>query len=390
MDEREVHELLRGAAERVEPSPNLPDRAERRYRARRVRGRVLVSAVVIALVASGVATAQMAGSDHRSGVVAPTSTSRPVVSGPVDVAAIGSMTFLDANEGYGVEAQRYLVHTADGGRTWRRAGLMPDGARNVMFAPEYAKSLTHLVAWGDGSLSQSTDGGAHWQSTLGPSVYAVSEASFRLWATVVCGAGAPSPCTPRLATSTDGGATWRDPVASPQLRAPGALTLTSPSGASVYLVDGDFTYTHDGGRSWRHRPLPVECDSRPIPHVAIFVETVLLVCGPSPQLGNGLRAYVSSDDGGSWRSTSLFPTVDTADSATLSATSNGLLAAAGSGPLRYTTDGGDSWHDAFPMSAGGSIVALSQAYGVGVWAAAGDQGIWFSADGTHWEQRAES
>jgi photosystem II stability/assembly factor-like uncharacterized protein len=318
------------------------------------------------------------------------STPTPAISVPVDVSAIGSMTFIDANEGYGVESARYLVHTDDGGRTWRRAGLMPSGARNVMFAPVYAESLTHLVAWGDGSLSQSTDGGAHWKATLGPSVSAVSEASFRLWATVVCGAGAPSPCTPRLATSTDGGVTWSDPAASPELRAPGAQTITSPSGTSVYLVDGEFTYTHDGGQSWTHRPTPVECDSRPIPHIAVFVETLLLVCGPSPQLGNGLRAFVSSDEGRTWRATSLFPAVNIADSATVSATGNGLLAAAGSGPLRYTTDGGASWRDAFPMPVNGSIVALSQAYGVGVWAAAGDQGIWFSTDGAHWEQRASA
>ena len=64
MDERELHELLRGAAENVQPSPDLPDRAERRYYRRSVRGRVLAAAVVVVIVGAGISVAATIGGEH--------------------------------------------------------------------------------------------------------------------------------------------------------------------------------------------------------------------------------------------------------------------------------------------------------------------------------------
>jgi hypothetical protein len=67
---------------------------------------------------------------------------------------------------------------------------------------------------------------------------------------------------------------------------------------------------------------------------------------------------------------------------------SGFLLAISDGPLLVTTDDGQSWRDVYAMPELSTVVALSQTYGVGYWVAAADQGIWFSADGEHWERRA--
>lgn len=394
MDERELHELLRGAAENVQPSPDLPDRAERRYYRRRVRGRVLAAAVVVVIVGAGISVAATIGGDRSARGAGPrgvTTTTTPSVSDTVDVGNIGALSFLDANEGYGIEwaasgGDRYLVHTFDGARTWQRRGLMPEGVTSVLLAPEYAKGLDSMVAWGGGRLSQSSDGGAHWQPTLGPSVSAVTEASFRLWATVVCGPDGPSLCTPRLATSTDGGRTWTDPEKPVDLRR-GAEGLANPSGNSVYLVDGEFAWTPDGGRSWARHPEPEACATRTTQRLAVSVTTLLLVCSSTTRPGEGSRAFVSMDQGRTWQSTAPLPSRVTNYSALVTATDSGFLVAIGNGPL-LTTDAGQSWHHAFPIPANGAVVAVSRTFGVGYWAAAADHGIWFSADGRRWERRS--
>jgi hypothetical protein len=101
MDEREVHELLRGAAETVQPSPDLPERAERRYRSRRARGRVIVVAVVVVLIGSGIATAVAISGNHSHPEVnlpMPVTVKPRVLAGPPAVGFLSAATGTDVHE----------------------------------------------------------------------------------------------------------------------------------------------------------------------------------------------------------------------------------------------------------------------------------------------------
>jgi photosystem II stability/assembly factor-like uncharacterized protein len=354
------------------------------------RRRVLLGVAAV-VVAAAVVIAVIAGRRHSSpapGAPSATSTTAPRGLGRVSVGEISSMSFIDANEGFGVEADRYLVHTADGGQSWQRVHLLPSGDRYVRVAP-YQSDFGGLIAWGDGPLSQSSDRGAHWHATLGPSVYAVSEASFQLWAGVVCGRASASPCTPRLASSADGGRTWRDPPTLLRLGT-GAQAIATPSGNTVYLVDGEFAWTPDAGKSWAHAPEPAGCATRSVQHLAVQADVLLLICAPSPQLGAGTRAFVSVDQGRTWKATAPLPSQDTIPYVMVNATDSGFVVAANSGPLLVTTDRGRSWHPAFRVGPHSAVRGIDREFGIGVWVAASDQGIWFSPDGAHWEQRASA
>ena len=351
--------------------------------------RLLVGVVVVlAVVIPVIAARNRSSHPHGDGPPAATTTTAPRGLGPVNVGEIGSMSFVDANQGYGVEADRYLVHSGDGGQTWRRVHTLPAGDRYVQVAPDRPAYFGGLVVWGDGPLSQSSDGGAHWHATLGPSVSALSEASFRLWASVACGRAGPSPCAPRVATSVDGGRTWRDARTSPRLGS-GAQSVATPSGNTVYLVDGDYAWTPDGGKSWAYESLPAGCATRPVHHLAVQADASLLACSPSPQLGVGTQAFVSLDQGRSWRAAPL-PSQDTISGVTVSGTDSGFVVASIVGPLLVTSDRGHSWHPAFRVGSHTAIRGIDREYGIGVWVAAEDQGIWFSPDGAHWEQRASA
>lgn len=397
MDEREVHELLRGAAEDVQPSPDLPDRAARRYRRRRARGRALAAAVVVVVVGAGLTVAATVGGGRSATDAGPRGASTTTTPAPsdgtgVDVGEIGALTTLDGDDGYGIEwapgGDRYLVHTIDGARTWQRRGLLPEGVTSLQFATEYAKSLTSLVAWGGGPLWQSSNGGADWHPTLGPSVSTVSAASDRLWAMVACDLDSPVTCMPRLTTSTDAGRTWTDSE-TPRPLGRGAQSLANPSGNTVYFVDGEFAWTPNGGRAWVRHPEPEACATRPAQRLAISVTTLLLVCS-APQPDDGPSAFVSIDQGRTWQPTAPLPSRYSNYAPIVTATDDGFLVAIGNGPLLATTDNGQSWHDAFPMPANSTVVAMSRTFGVGYWALAADQGIWFSTDGRQWEPRASA
>lgn len=384
MDEREVHELLRGAAENVQPSHDLAERAERRYRTRRVRGRVLATAVVIALIGSGIATAQMVRSDGEAPkVVAPTTMPRPVR--PVAPNELVSLAFVDANTGYGVGGnglEPALAKTEDGGRTWRAVGHMPANATEISIVSGHSASEPSLLAWGSG-LYVSSDDGSHWRRTRSESIEQVAVASGRVWVTTFCATRAP--CNEAVTFSDDGGRSWKD--AALRQPAAGGATLVAATRDVVYVAKagpsgGVIAKTADGGDHWTSEPAPCPAFNESA-SLALNDRVLLLACVGLPNGQTPKAVFLSSDGGRTWEGGgNLF-----GFGASVVAFRSSFLANTGRSGLFASTDDGRSWRGALANDAALSINVLR---GVGVWVIlfGENNGIWFSADGIHWEQRA--
>jgi len=405
MDEREVRELLRDAAESVEPGGDLADRAERRYRRRRVRGRVLVSAVAVALIGSGIATAEMVGTDHQPhSAVAPPPTSVPhavdkttssTPSGSVDVRSIGALSFVDAKVGFGLVnggalGTSAVVRTDDGGRTWRRVGVLAESESGVHF-----ENASDGVVWGSGPLEWTDDGGAHWRAADGPVDNYLAWGGGRLWAMSPCVQSTPCGSRPLL-ISDNAGRTWQQTAVLQ--RGFGFATIVARSKSVAYIVEPktdkqhgpwQLAVTKDGGGSWAYESLPCATWTDQ-PYLAANDSTLLLVCAGQPAAGNQLKqVWSSGDEGRRWTAAAGFEgggyvSVLTTVGAT-------FVAAMSRGDMWSSPDGG-SWRRVTDTVEG--FWSISTVPGVGAWAATGraDQhaGLLFSPDGVHWEQLPES
>jgi photosystem II stability/assembly factor-like uncharacterized protein len=369
-------------------------------RRRRVRGRVFVGALVIVFVGSGIATAQMVATDDDSPrVVAPASTTAmrgtravaetkttTIPSGPIDLGFTRSLSFVNANVGFALNG-RYLIRTEDGGRTWRRISRLENDM--IHFA-----TASDGVASGNGPTRITRDGGARWAPLAEPAGYLVlGWTSGRLWATSPCAA---RPCAPQpLSVSDDVGRTWRR--VGPAVPGDQAAPVVTTSGSTTYVLEARsgsvnrvmrLLATDDGGATWRHSSVPCAQGDRRF--LAATDVSLLLVCPGAAYSGVDQRkpAFLSTDGGHSW--TRAPAEIGAGNVAQLTSFGSVYLAGLGRGGAAVTSDGGNSWRaPSFPLPADEGGVGFSTLPGVGVWASKGGAGgIWFSADGIHWEKRA--
>jgi photosystem II stability/assembly factor-like uncharacterized protein len=190
----------------------------------------------------------------------------------------------------------FLLHSADGGRTWRESALTLRPMRAVDFVSATA-GFGAGAASDPRALLRSTDGGVTWtvRATLPGPVLALSFVDpNRGWAV-----DQPWPAGPQvldvLATA-DGGATWRQvgEIARPSPPAPVALRFFDAQHGVLMTgapPDWQVAATADGGQTWY-----------PSGHVAISPGTSVLAAMPSADrllllLGPG--SLVRSGDGGS-------------------------------------------------------------------------------------------
>jgi photosystem II stability/assembly factor-like uncharacterized protein len=118
--------------------------------------------------------------------------------------------FLDANEGWAVNSNGHILHTADGGDSWRRQLALPGAyLRCVGFANAQLGFVGTLTP--NRSLYRTSDGGATWTRVDGlpdeapPAVCGLSVVNER----VAYGSGTNFPDQPTGVVKTvDGGATW--------------------------------------------------------------------------------------------------------------------------------------------------------------------------------------
>lgn len=183
------------------------------------------------------------------------------------------MAFVDDARGwaYGdaVDGVPYLLATTDGGRSWARvpaASLPPAleseggfAASGACVAPDGPDGV--VVATGNGPRPRllRTAGGGAWQAldlplTAGPAAGATAVgigADGFAWA--VGGAIGDPLEGPRVAVSTDGGASWAPGPGEPSLDGPlygGARVPGAPGPVLVAVGPGGVAWSADGGATW--------------------------------------------------------------------------------------------------------------------------------------------
>ena len=399
MDERQVRALLSEAADGVHPSVDLAARARRRYLQRRARIRALAAAVVIVVIGSAFAAATLVGRERDATPVvgpaptttttgpAPTTTNTVAPTGAVPVTgALRSLSFVDANVGFGLSGTN-LVSTHDGGRTWRRVGPLVEGEPWLHF-----ESAKNGVAWGNGPLEVTTDGGVHWKTSTGPVDNDLAWSSGRLWALTPCLQTTPCGSRPAL-ISDDAGTTWT--LTAPLRMGFGGATIVPTSRSTAYVLEpsGDtpgsqlrIALTNDGGSSWSYESVP--CTVGNDDQLSSNGRSLLLMCSDATAAGvMELRhLLVSRDEGKSWARLPDQRVLGNAGELTNLGTI--YMTGMGRSSAGVSSDDGRSWKLPFPLPAGGGV-SFTSLPGVGAWAAVGGAGgIWFSADGLHWAQRA--
>jgi photosystem II stability/assembly factor-like uncharacterized protein len=293
-----------------------------------------------------------------------------------------------------------VVRTDDGGRTWRWVSELD---------PNYAlhfENASDGVAWGDGPMKVTRDGGRHWSELPSAPEYIVTAWSGgRIWGVPSCGRAFRCGTRPLL-VSDDIGLTWRQyGPGSRAFRFAGtyedeigivpAMVVTSRS--TAYLLESiadtavspvRLATTHDGGATWYYAPVP--CPQLDTLFFASNNRSMLIECVGNPTFR--ARIFASTDRGRVWTQVSsegidgrYLPRIDSFGSVYFAERRSFSL---------LSSDGGRSWQPV-PIRTGASGVGFYPLPGVGVWAAvfgadvpAGAGRIWFSTDGLHWERRA--
>ncbi len=392
MDERELRDRLTSVAEDVVPSVDLAARAEHRYRRRRNRARAVGGVVVVALLASAIATAAIISHKTTSStVLSPTPITLGRASTPIDARDIIAVSFIDANVGFGLRTSRggvlagEVVSTDDGGRSWHHAGYL-QGQLSLHMTDGQSG-----VAYGEGPLEITTDGGKNWSAPPGGPMHAnqLSWSGDWMWSFIACDVS--SPCD-TLQVSDDGGRSWRTTAALRKVLNSPAVLAVAPSTAFVAGGDGAGTSqlatTSNGGRSWQYRPTP--CGNLDA-HLESNGPTLLLICAGGRTATQEFDAYTSGNEGRAWQSAGRDPFVGGYFGA-LTHVGSRFVAAMQRGEIWSSADG-RAWRQ--DTNVGEGFWSLAVVPGVGAWSVggSGDRAharISFSTDGVRWVSRAVS
>lgn len=283
---------------------------------------------------------------------------------------IQALHFVDARTGWAVGDFGTILHTTDGGKTWRAQDSRTSAS---LTSCAFAERTRGWIA-SSRALLRTTDGGASWTSRHGPPLESprdeyrgvASPAPHRVLTATRLGGiflstddgetwtavhrsyepsrlffldashGWVAGAQGRLARTTDGGGTWTDQYVVVPDRAPlqdPSVLYFSDSLRGWIAAGSDLYTTVDGGKRWALLP-----DSTPRTALAMTAAASLWSCG------NGLAR--SSDGGRSWQAHPGVPRVPL--TAITFFGSDAGWAAGAAGIMLHSTDGGDSWRGEVP------------------------------------------
>jgi hypothetical protein len=415
MPDYDIAHLLDEASHSYHPDTSMGLANVKARLARRKRGRVLASVVlVVGLVAALLIVAVVVpGPDSADAVrylrISPTA--RVVdLSGPSN--GLTDVYFADSTNGLGLEQHCVLspatntvcsleiVRTRDAGRTWNSVGqplhvTYPDSRGSYPFI-DFATNGKD--GWIYGSRTFVTHDGGKTFEEEGPGglVMGLSIEGNETWAL-----SRPCPpktfgCTSRIFSTPTGGGRWKVQRAAPELEYP-YLQLVRSSPRDAFLApqstDGTIYVTDDGGLSWESHPLPPLCNQ--LQHLtALNTDDLWTLCSAAtPTDSQSKELYHSANDGRTWvlvAATNPSPapsvgTLPTTGIVTLltSVAPDRLLIAFGHEPPIVSTDGGRTWMSQ-GLPASGGVEQLTFTDSQHGWAILSDTLYRTSDGGVHW------
>ena len=300
---------------------------------------------------------------------------RTVASGLFPRISVRDYDFVDAKRGYAA-TDSHLWRTDDGGRTW--AVLPPYhsvGFAVCSLAPapptsdlELASPLMYGLAAGwDTGARHTTDGGAHWTTTvpklptLGTSAYSeyYLDGDYGWIAQAV---GSPAACSDHVVVyrTIDGGSSWDRiasvtvPPTSPAAEWSLGIDFLDSKHGWLYASTGVLFRTDDGGAHWGAvgtiaSAKPSGCTAGPGVHFTTSTDGWLgLHCYDNSSQNNTpgpYRLLVTRDGGATWAVQTVAASVLTYDSVapTFFDVRHGYIWDPGYSMLAVTSDGGRSW-----------------------------------------------
>lgn len=358
----------------------LIEEARRRARRRRLRyaGGVLTACLAAASVYFGFGRDGHGGTLARPGATEPAApvaareTQGWSASGGPDGGTVNALAAA-GNRVYAGTATG-IFRSANGGRTWTRAGLDGMQIHSVAVDPRDASNVyAARLEWDDLTLRQeayaSADGGRTWHRLPVDARYLVVDPADPQ--TIYAAAGTVSKyARPHLFRSTDAGASWQ-PIDGLGRVFVAALAPDPAHAHTVYAAAGGIFKSADAGTTWARVGTATGTGAVAVDGGTVYAAT-----------GQGLLA---SDDGGlTWqtRNTSM---KDDRSISSLTVTPRRLIASTYCAGVLTSADGGRTWRPAnaglpFQCPFTPTAVALTtRGFLVGL-----ERGAYASTDGAHW------
>ena len=255
---------------------------------------------------------------------------------------LADVCFIDAEHGWllvTTDYSAYLLRTRDGGATWE------------FQAPETFANLggitftdrQHGWAVGRWNVFTTADGGATWtiayhDTDMTHGFTTVTVLGDSGWVT-----GHDNTYAPILLTSTDGGKSWA-PVESPPdlVCAPSFVSATEGWGISSILTQG-IVHTTDGGVTWHSQYTPLYSDAYDFKQ--LLAQSIAAADGQHAWTVGAGGALLRTTDGGTWAPVSSSAAAGSLSAVDFSDSTHGW-AVGWSGPgglILHTSDGGLTW-----------------------------------------------
>jgi photosystem II stability/assembly factor-like uncharacterized protein len=170
-------------------------------------------------------------------------------------AFIGAVAFADNENGWATTGKG-VYRTHDGGHNWNIVYQGVDDDFYGITSPDYG----HLYAYGNGSISKSSDGGSTWMDITpgsGMDGYYTTAFQFPDSLTGYIGLKKVSDNAGRFMKTSDGGLTWTD-IFLYNNKALRSLNFCDPLNGIVSQEGGRVFTTHDGGETWAQASITVE------------------------------------------------------------------------------------------------------------------------------------
>jgi photosystem II stability/assembly factor-like uncharacterized protein len=373
--------LLHDAAESVVASPDLAERAERAYRRRIGRQRVIAG--VLALWAFGV-VATVVSIERSPGTAITAGT--PEVGPPVAIDRLADVYYLTASHAYAVtgDAPADIAVSVDAGRHWNRVGALRDAepaatGREIVFIND-ADGFVR----GGGVLHLTHDGGRTWD-TVDRSFVSIGPARVDETVWALAGCESVAGCVPRVDVSHDRGSTWSTARTQPERVSDNLGDIVGISAAVAYVTSPSartLWRTDDGGTTWAPASLP--CSTGAAQLSGPIQGALWVLCPGSP--GQAPAAYRSLDGGKSWIPAGGPPAPTAVHDFGALSEKTAVVTATG-GAVYATADAGATWRRTLTLPAGSTGV-IGVRSGMKMWlltsAESAERGLWTSADGSRW------
>jgi photosystem II stability/assembly factor-like uncharacterized protein len=249
-------------------------------------------------------------------------------SGIPAIEVLHSVAFATPQSGWAVGNAGVILHTADGGQTWK---TQSSGTSGDLLSVAFGTPQSGWAVGRDGVILHTADGGQTWKTqSSGTSVWLLSVAFATpqsVWA--VGGSGT-------IVHTEDGGQTWKSQTSGTRMPLSAVTFATAESGWAVSplvsRLGGIILHTEDGGQTWKAQSISSRA-------------SLLFVTFATPQsgwAGGSEGTILHTEDGGQTWKAQTSGSDGVLNSVAFATPHSGWVVGT-DGTILHTNDGGKTW-----------------------------------------------